>query len=131
MNYLASNPHAEIQYRASRVQLAIRSDASYISVYQARIWASGVHFLRKVPPNPNNPEAFVPTFNGILLVVCKIMRNIVASAAEAKYGTIFINAQTAVLIRPTLTEMGWKQGPTAIQVDNSTAVGIATGRFRR
>ena len=25
--------------------------------------------------------------------------------------------------------MGWKQGPTAIQVDNSTAVGIATKEF--
>ena len=25
--------------------------------------------------------------------------------------------------------MGWKKGPTAIQVDNSTAVGIATKEF--
>ena len=27
--------------------------------------------------------------------------------------------------------MGWKQGPTAIQVDNSIAVGIATKYFRQ
>ena len=27
--------------------------------------------------------------------------------------------------------MGWKQGPTAIQVDNSTAVGIATKEFHQ
>ena len=54
------------------------------------------------------------------------MRNIVASAAEVEYGTIFINAQTAVPICTTLNEMGWKQVPTAIQVYNSTAVGIAT-----
>ena len=59
------------------------------------------------------------------------MHNIIKSAAEAEYGTIFINAQTAVTIRTTITEMGWKQGPTAIQVDNSTAVGIATKEFRR
>ena len=52
-----------------------------------------------------------------------------ASAAEAKYGTIFFNAQTYVPIRTTLSGMGWKQGPTAIQVDNSTAVGIATKDF--
>ena len=58
------------------------------------------------------------------------MRNIMASAAEAKYGTIFVNAQTAVPIRTTLSEMGWKQVLTAIQVDNSTAVGIATKEFR-
>ena len=54
-----------------------------------------------------------------------------ASAAEAEYGTIFVNAQTAVHIRTTLTEMGWKQGPTAIQVENSTAMGIATKEFRQ
>ena len=73
----------------------------------------------------------MPTTNGILLVVCKIMHNIMASAPEAKYGTIFINAQTAVPIRTTLFEMGWTQGPTTIQVDNSTAVGIATKEFRQ
>ena len=59
------------------------------------------------------------------------MRNIVASAAEAEYVTIFINAQTDVPIRTTLNEMGWKQGPTSIQFDNSTAVGIATKEFRQ
>ena len=54
------------------------------------------------------------------------MCNIMALADEAEYGTVFSNTQTVVHIRTTLDEMGWKQGPTAIQVDNSTAVGIAT-----
>ena len=54
-----------------------------------------------------------------------------ASAAKAEYGTIFVNTQTAVPIRTTLSEMGWKQGPTATQVENSTAVGIATKEFRQ
>ena len=57
------------------------------------------------------------------------MQNIMASEAEAEYGTIFVNAQTAVHVRTTLTELGWKHGPTAIQVDNSTEVGIATNEF--
>ena len=30
LNYLTSNPQAEIQYRASEMQLAIHSDASYL-----------------------------------------------------------------------------------------------------
>ena len=68
----------------------------------------------------------MPTTNSILIVVFKIMRNIMASAAEAEYITIFVNAQTAVPIRTTLSEMGWPQGPTDTQVDNYTAVGIAT-----
>ena len=59
------------------------------------------------------------------------MRNIMASVAEVEYGTIVINAQTYVPIRTTLNEMGWKKGPTDIQVDNSTAVGISTKEFRQ
>ena len=73
----------------------------------------------------------MPTANGILLVVCKSMRNIMASAADTKYGIIFINAQTAIPIRTTLFEIGWKQGPTSIQVEMSTDVGIATKEFRQ
>ena len=103
---------------------------SYLSVPQARIRAGGVHFIRKGPPDPNNPEDFVPTAKCILLVVCKIMRNIMASAAEAKYGTIFVNAQTYVPICTTLYDMGWRQGPTDTQVENYTAVGITTKEFR-
>ena len=53
------------------------------------------------------------------------------SAADAEYGTIFVNAQTYVPIRTTLTGMGWKQGPTDIQFDNSTAMGIATKEFHQ
>ena len=108
------------------MQLSIHSDASYFSVAQARSRASGVHFLSKGPPDSDNPEDFVSTTNGILLVVCKIMCNILESAAEAKYGTIFVNAKIAVPIRINFSEMGWKKGSTDIQVDNSTAVGIAT-----
>ena len=66
------------------MQLAIHSDASYLSVAQARSRSSGVHFLTEGPPDPDNTEDFVRTTNGILLVVCKIMRNIMASAAETK-----------------------------------------------
>ena len=51
---------------------------------------------------------------------------IMASSDEAEYLTILFNAQTDVPIRTTPNEMGWKQGPTAIKVDNSTELGIAT-----
>ena len=54
-----------------------------------------------------------------------------ASAAESEYGTIFINTQTAVPICTMLVKMGWKQGPTAIQVDNSITVGIAKNSFTK
>ena len=110
LNYLASNPNAEIQYRANGMQLDIHSDTSYLLVSQARSRASEVHFLREGPPNPNNPEYFFPTVNGILLVVCKIMRNIISSAADVEYGTILVNAQTDVPIQTNLTKNGIEKG---------------------
>ena len=57
------------------------------------------------------------------------MRNTMTSTGEAEYGTIFINTQTIVTIHTTLSEMDCKQEPMDIQVDNFTAVGIATKEF--
>ena len=91
------------------MQLAIHSYASYLSVSQARSRVGEVHFLSEGPPNPKNPEYSVLTVNGIILVVCKIMHNIMASKSKAGYGTIFVNTQTDVPIHTTLNKMGWKQ----------------------
>ena len=131
LNYLATNPDAKIQYRASGMQLCVHSDGSYLSVSKARSRAGGIHFLSEGPPNPNESEDYAPPINGVLHVVCKIMKNIMASAAEVEYGTIFINGQEAVPIRTTLQEMSWPQGPTPIQADNSTAVGIANNTIKQ
>ena len=54
-----------------------------------------------------------------------------ASAAEAKLGDLFLNIQEAVPIRITLEEMGNFQPPTPVQVDNSTALGIATRTIKQ
>ena len=111
------------------MQLLIHSNASYLSVAQARIRTRGVHFLNKGPPDPDNQEDFFPTYTNILPIVCKIMHNIMASAAEDEYGTIFVNNQASVPIRTTLSKMEWKQGPMGIQVENSTVLGITTKEF--
>ena len=58
--------------------------------------------------------------NGIVHVVCKILKNVMASATEVELGAVLINGQDAVPIR-----MNHPQPPTPIQVDNSTAVGIS------
>ena len=85
-----------------------------------------MHFLSDKPPSPNNPANFEPTLNGIVYVVCKILHNIMASAAKAKLRGLFLNCQEAVPIPINLEEMGHPQPPTAVQVDKSTALGIAT-----
>ena len=59
------------------------------------------------------------------------MKNIVASAAEAAFGTIFLNSQEATPICTTLEKMNWPQPFTPIQVDNATAVGLANQNVKQ
>ena len=54
-----------------------------------------------------------------------------AYAAEAELGDLFLNCQEAVPIRITLEEMGHPQPPTPVQVENSTALEMATGTIKQ
>ena len=42
-------------------------------------------------PQDHDTEKTKPTLNGIVYVVCKILRNIMESAAEAELGALFLN----------------------------------------
>eukprot|EP00957_Ditylum_brightwellii_P026602 2011857-Ditylum_brightwellii.AAC.1 len=59
--------------------------------------------------------------NGSILVLSQILKNVMTSAAEAELGTLFENANEAMLLWATLTESGHQQPATPIQMDNSTA----------
>jgi hypothetical protein len=65
-----------------------------------------------------------PPLNGAIHVTSKIMKNVLASVAEAEVATCFHNAQDACPMRHTLETLGHPQPPTPIQTDNSTAEGI-------
>jgi hypothetical protein len=52
---------------------------------------------------------------------------VVASAAEAEIGALFLNAKEGVNIRNILKEMGHPQPATPMQTDNTTAHGILSG----
>ena len=82
--------------------LCVHSDASYLSFPKARSRAGGMHFLSNKPPRPHDPKKLEPTLNGIVYVVCKILRNIMASVEEAELGALFLNLQEAVPVRITL-----------------------------
>ena len=70
---------------------------------------------------------FLLCWNGPVLTITQIMRYIVSSAPEAEIEmtALFLTAKEMVPFRHTLTEMGWKQPPSPLQSDNSTAVGMA------
>ena len=105
--------------------LHIDSDASYLSLPQARSRAAGHYFLSNASSDPLLPSQTQPTPNGPIYTLCKRMRNVLPFAAEAELAVLFHNGQEAAVVRQTLLEMGHPQPPTPIKTDNSTADGIA------
>jgi hypothetical protein len=97
--------------------LHIHSDASYLSVSNARSRLGGLFFLGNKSPEQD-------TLNGSILDVASVINSVVASTAESEVGACFHNAQSGAPLRVTLTELGHSQPPTPLRTDNSTAFGI-------
>jgi hypothetical protein len=124
LDYLATHPEATIRYHASDVILHIHSDASYLSVSNARSRLGGLCFLGNKSPEQE-------TLNGSILNVAAVIKNVVASAAESEVGACFHNAQSGAPLRVTLTKLGHAQPPTPLQTDNSTAYGIVNETIKQ
>jgi hypothetical protein len=88
LDCLATHPDATIRYHASDMILHIHSDASYLSVSNARSRLGGLFFLGN-----KSPEKY--TLNGSILNVASVIKNVVAFAAESEVGACFQNAQVA------------------------------------
>ena len=116
LDYLDSNPNATIRFHTSGMILFIHRDISYLSVAKTRSRASGVYFLSDPKLDNITFNEYTPVLNAFTFVLCKILRNIMASATEAEYGALFLNDQAAVPIRTTLMEFNHPQPPTPIQV---------------
>ena len=121
LNYAATNPDASLRYHASDMILHIHSDASYLSESEARSRAAGFFYLSSHPDKLNNN---CPPLNGALHIHSSIMRNVMASSAEAEVGAAYLGAQEACGLRTTLADMGYPQPPTPIITDNNVAQGI-------
>ena len=120
LNYAATWPNAATVFKASGMQLAVHSDASYLSETEARSRAGGVFFLTD-RDKLGDPAAF----NGPIDCTSTIIKCVVGSAFEAEYAALYLNGTSAEEMRNTLTDLGYPQGPTPIISDNQCAVGVA------
>jgi hypothetical protein len=126
LDYLTTHPMATIRYHRSDMILNIHSDASYLSETRARSRVAGHFFLGATPTN-NQPIEL----NGAIYTLCGILKIVVASAAEAELGALFMNIKEGVILRLILTELGHKQPPTPVHCDNQTATGIANDTVKK
>ena len=117
LNYMASNPSPKLQFRASDMILHVESDAAYLVCPKARSRAGGFHYLSNLDGT---------LMNSPIWVLAKVIKNVMASAAEAEVGSLYMNVQEAVSTRTCLIEMGHPQPPTKMKTDNMTAKGILT-----
>jgi hypothetical protein len=106
LDYLATHPDATIRYHASNMILNIQSDASYLSVSNARSRLRGLFFLGNKSPEQG-------TLNGSILNVAAVIKNVVASAAESEVGACFHNAQSGAPAQSHTHQAGSHTTPTA------------------
>ena len=122
LEYCATQEDAIISYRASKMILAVHSDAGYCNKKKSRSRAGGHFFLTDDDENPRN--------NGAILTIATIIKAVMSSAAEAKLGALYLNAREAVYRRQILTELGHPQPRTPIQTNNLTAEGVVNSKFQ-
>jgi hypothetical protein len=92
LDYLATHPDATIRFCATGMVMNIHSDASYLLAPNSRSRACGHFFLGWLPVN-GEPISL----NGAFHMLCSILQFVVASAAEAELGALFLNCQEGMI----------------------------------
>jgi hypothetical protein len=115
LNYCKTHPETKIRYHASEMILHIHSDASYLSENEAKIRAGGFFYMG------SSTKTDKKLTNGPILIISKVLRHVMSSAAEVEIGAVFINAKEGAVLRTTLEELGHKHPPTPMETDNTTA----------
>ena len=129
LDYVATFPNVKIRYNASDMILHVDSDAAYLVQDGARSRIAGHYILSSLlSPAPQIPKK-AP--NAPILIECKTLRHVVASAAEAETGGLFHNAQTILHLRVLLEAIGHHQSPTPLKTDNSTASAFVNKSLRQ
>ena len=88
LDYVSTQEEAVLTFSASDMQLAVHSDASYLSEPKERSRAGGHFFLSN--------DSTIPPNNGAILNIAHIIRHVILSATEAKLGALYIMAREAV-----------------------------------
>jgi hypothetical protein len=69
--------------------------------------------------------------NGAILIISKVLKHVMSSAAESEIGAVFINAKEGAVLRTTLDELGHKHPPSPMETDNTTATGYSNGTIKQ
>jgi hypothetical protein len=105
--------------------LYIHRYASYLSEREAKSRSGGFFYMGSSADTANKLT------NGAILIISKVLKHVMSSAAEAKIGAVFINTKEGVVLCTTLEELGHPQPPTTLETDNTTATGYRNGTIKQ
>ena len=107
LNYCATHPEVKIRFQASDMVLHINSDASYLSVSEARSHLGGYFFLSDHIGNKAPlPDSQAPPFNAPVLLNSAMIKAILSLAAKVELGASFYNVKDGCMLRNTLLDLG-------------------------
>jgi hypothetical protein len=101
------------------MQLAIKSDAFYLSVFKAWSRTAGYFYLSSC-----SASTMQTPINDAIHMFCQVMPKVLLSVAKAEVGVLFHSSKKACSIKTARTEIGHPKAPTAITTNDSTTTGI-------
>jgi hypothetical protein len=102
--------------------LVVHSNAGYCNKRKLHSRAGGHFFF-------SNKDKFPPN-NGTIFINSTIIKAVMASAAKAELGALYLNAKEAVYLQQILIEMGHPQPQTPNQTDNTMAEGVTNKKIQ-
>jgi hypothetical protein len=63
--------------------------------------------------------------NGAMLIISKVLKHVMSSAAEAEIGEVFMNTKEGAVLRTALEELRHPPPPTPMETNNTTATGYS------
>ena len=127
MDYAATYPNEVIRHYSSDTVLLVDSDTAYQVLPKAKSRIAGYFYLSDHPSKSN-----MPMLNAPILGMCKTIRHVASSAAEAETAGVLANAQQAFPIRHALEAgLDHPQPLTPLKSDNSTTTGFVNNNMHQ
>jgi hypothetical protein len=96
LNYCNTHPETKIRYHASDMILHIHRNAYYLSENEAKSRAGGFFYMG------SNTTTDKKLTNGAILIISKVLKHVMSSAAEEEIGAVFISAKEGAFLRTAL-----------------------------
>jgi hypothetical protein len=105
LNYCNTHPETKIRYHTSDMIFHIHSDAFYLSENEAKSRAGEFFYMGSDTKNDKKLT------NGAILIISKVLKHVMSSAAEAEIGAVFYKRQRRSSPQDNIRRIGAQTAP--------------------